>query len=237
MSGHDQNPGIMAGGFVPYVSRGQHAADVPPGSDRTSLSGARAFLETMRTRRSIRYFSDRPVDRSVIEALILTAGSAPSGANKQPWKFVAISDPLIKRQIRIAAEHEEREFYSRRATPEWLRDLAPLGTDASKPFLETAPWLIVVFKLMQTDEGGNVYYPTESVGIASGFLISAIHQAGLVTLTHTPSPMGFLSRVLQRPAHERPFLLLPVGYPAENAVVPVLRRKSLDEISVWVTGN
>ena len=191
----------------------------------------------MRTRRSVRFFSDRPIDRAVIEALILTAGSAPSGANKQPWRFVAISDPLLKRQIRIAAEHEEREFYTRRATPEWLRDLAPLGTDASKPFLETAPWLIIAFKLMETDEGGNVYYPTESVGIASGMLIAAIHQAGLVTLTHTPSPMGFLSRVLQRPAHERPFLLLPVGYPAEDAVVPILQRKTLDQISIWHTGE
>jgi iodotyrosine deiodinase len=238
MSHADQHDhGARAGGFVPYKPREILPPSPSLGSDRSNLAAARAFFESMRSRRSVRFFSDRPVDRAVIETLILTAGSAPSGANKQPWRFVAISDPLLKRQIRIAAEHEEREFYTRRATPEWLRDLAPLGTDASKPFLEVAPWLIVVFKLMQTDEGGNIYYPTESVGIASGFLISAIHHAGLVTLTHTPSPMGFLSRVLQRPAHERPFLLLPVGYPAENAVVPVLHRKSLDQISLWHTGD
>lgn len=224
-------------GFIPYKPSPDADAPLPAGSDRTPLSRARAFYESMRTRRSVRYFSDRPVDRSVIETLILTAGSAPSGANKQPWRFVAISDLLIKRQIRIAAEYEEREFYSRRASPEWLRDLSPLGTDASKPFLETAPWLIVAFKLMESEDGGNVYYPTESIGIACGFLISAIHQAGLVTLTHTPSPMGFLSRVLQRPPAERPFLLLPVGYPADDAVVPVLHKKSLDDISVWHTGD
>lgn len=231
------SPTPPSSGFIPYKPTAPSDAAHPAGSDRSPLSRARAFYESMRTRRSVRYFSDRPVDRSVIETLILTAGTAPSGANKQPWRFVAVSDPLLKRQIRIAAEHEEREFYTRRATPEWLRDLAPLGTDASKPFLEIAPWLIVVFKLMETDDGGSVYYPTESIGIASGMLIAAIHNAGLVTLTHTPSPMGFLSRVLQRPAQERPFLLLPVGYPADDAVVPVLHRKTFDEISVWHTGQ
>lgn len=228
---------LRSGGFVPYSPHASHFHSIAAGADRTPLSAARALHDVLATRRSVRFFSDRTVDRAVIETLIMTASSAPSGANKQPWRFVAISDPVIKRQIRIAAEHEEREFYSRRATPEWLADLAPLGTDSSKPFLETAPWLIAVFKLMETDDGGNVYYPNESVGIACGFLISAIHQAGLATLTHTPSPMGFLTRVLQRPTHERPFLLLPVGYPAENAVVPVLTKKTLDQVSVWRTGD
>jgi nitroreductase len=180
------------------------------------------------------------VSRETIEWLLLAGGTAPSGANKQPWRFVAVCDPKVKKKIRDAAEAEEREFYARRASPQWLRDLAPLGTDPSKPFLETAPWLIVVFKLMKTEPspsepgGGQVYYANESVGIACGMLISAIHAAGLVTLTHTPSPMGFLARVLGRPEHERPFLLLPVGYPAESARVPDIERKRLDEISVWL---
>ncbi|MBU6413138.1 MAG: nitroreductase family protein [Planctomycetes bacterium] len=228
---------LQDGGFVAYTPHKPEWHDPPSGTDRSPLSTAKALHDALSTRRSVRFFSPKPIDRAVIETLIMTASSAPSGANKQPWRFVAISDPIIKRQIRIAAEHEEREFYSRRATPEWLADLAPLGTDSSKPFLETAPWLIVAFKLMETDEGGNVYYPTESIGIACGFLIAAIHHAGLATLTHTPSPMGFLSRVLQRPAHERPFLLLPVGYPTEDAVVPVITKKTLEQVSVWHTGE
>jgi len=186
-------------------------------------------------------FSARPVDEEVIRTCIAAAGTAPSGANKQPWRFVAVSDARLKRQIRLAAEAEEREFYERRANPEWLADLAPLGTDPDKGFLEVAPWLIVVFKLMKNDTAagehensrGQVYYVNESVGIACGLLLSALHHAGLCTLTHTPSPMGFLSKVLQRPEHERAFLLLPVGYPSDDCVVPDIARKSIDEIAVF----
>jgi nitroreductase len=198
------------------------------------VRAAREFYEHMRTRRSCRHFSPRPVPFEAIEWIVRTAASAPSGANKQPWRFVVVGDPRTKRRIREAAEAEEREFYSRRATPDWLADLRPLGTDEHKPFLEVAPWLIVVFKLMRTDEGGRVYYVNESVGIAAGLLIAAIHHAGLVTLTHTPSPMGFLGRILGRPDHERPFLLLPVGYPAEDATVPAITRRSLAEVMVHV---
>ncbi len=188
----------------------------------------------MKLRRSCRFFADTPVSRETIEWVVRTAGTAPSGANKQPWRFVCVQSAQVKSQIRAAAEEEEREFYSRRATPEWLADLAPLGTDSSKPFLDVAPWLIIVFKLAKDDDGGQVYYLNESVGIACGFLISAIHAAGLVTLTHTPSPMGFLSKVLNRPEHERPFLLLPVGYPASDATVPVITKKPLEEVMVVV---
>lgn len=193
---------------------------------------ARRVYETLNLRRTIRNFSNRPVALETVQWLVRAAGTAPSGANKQPWRFVAIADPGIKRQIRLAAEEEEREFYSRRATPQWLADLAPLGTDPSKPFLEVAPWLIVVFKLAKDDDGGNTYYTNESVGIAIGMFLAAAHMAGLATLTHTPSPMGFLSRVLNRPAHERPYLLIPLGYPAHDATVPDIARKSLDDILV-----
>jgi len=211
--------------FSPYTPRGAPEAL------------ARSLFDTLRLRRSVRFFADTPVSEEAIRWCVATAGTAPSGANKQPWRFVAIRDPALKRRIRIAAEAEEREFYARRATPRWLADLAPLGTDADKPFLETAPWVIVVFRLVKDDpkpDGthGQVYYSEESVGIACGLLIAAIHLAGLVTLTHTPSPMGFLSAVLERPAHERPFLLLPVGYPATGCTVPDLRRKNLDEILI-----
>lgn len=207
---------------------------VPPGEAEDQ---AGAFLERMRCRRSVREFSDRPVSEETIRRVVAAAGTAPSGANKQPWRFVAVSNPDLKRRIREEAEREEREFYQRRATPEWLEDLAPLGTDASKAFLEVAPWVIVVFKLMRTDdddrgESSGVYYVNESVGIACGFLIAAIHHAGLVTLTHTPSPMGFLCGALGRPPHERPYLVLPVGYPASGAMVPDIHRKPLDRILV-----
>lgn len=201
-----------------------------PGRD--PAEAARAFHEVMARRRSVRFFSDRPVALETIEWIVRAAGTAPSGANKQPWRFVCVQDPALKKRIREAAEAEEREFYARRATPEWLADLAPLGTDPDKPFLETAPWLIVVLKLARTDDGGMVYYLNESVGIATGLLLTAAHHAGLVTLTHTPSPMGFLAKVLDRPEHERPFLLIPVGYPAEGCTVPDIRRKALDEIMV-----
>ena len=198
---------------------------------------AREFYEMMRLRRSVREFSDRPVSRETIESLILTAGTSPSGANKQPWRFVAIADPAIKKRIRKAAEIEEREFYSRRASSQWLYDLEPFETGPDKPFIEIAPWIVVVFKLMKTDEAGQVYYVNESVGLAVGMFLAAAHLAGLVTLTHTPSPMKFLTDVLERPANERPFLLIPVGYPVDDCLVPDISRKSLEEISVWKTAD
>ncbi len=199
---------------------------------------ASAFYDEMRRRRTVRDFSARPVPRSVIEACLRTAGTAPSGANQQPWHFVAVSDPAVKSRIRQAAEAEEREFYERRASQEWLDALAPLGTDAHKPFLEIAPYLIAIFA--QTygigADGGKIkhYYVTESVGIATGLLIAALHHAGLVTLTHTPSPMGFLNEILGRPTHERPFLLLVVGYPADNAQVPAITKKALEEMATFM---
>lgn len=197
-----------------------------------SGEAARRFYEVQRLRRSVREFSARNVPRSTIEWCVRAAGSAPSGANKQPWRFVCVSDPGLKARIREAAEAEEREFYERRATPEWLADLAPLGTDSSKPFLEVAPWLIVVFKLAKTDEGGQVYYREESVGISVGLLLAAAHHAGLATLTHTPSPMQFLNTLLGRPLHERAFVVIPVGYAADDCVVPKLQRKAIEEIMV-----
>jgi nitroreductase len=193
---------------------------------------ARLFYETMRLRRTVRVFSDRPVSEETIRWCVRAAGTAPSGANKQPWRFVCVRDPSLKNQIRDAAEAEEREFYARKANEEWLRDLQPFETSPDKPFLEIAPWLVVVFKLVKTDEGGQVYYVSESVGIAVGLLLAAIHHAGLVSLTHTPSPMGFLSSVLQRPVHERAYVLIPVGYPAEGCEVPAIQRKGIDEVMV-----
>jgi len=197
-------------------------------------SVSRAFYQVMSQRRSVRSFSTRPVGREVIENIIAAAGTAPSGANKQPWRFVAVQDTAIKREIRLAAEAEEREFYTRRAGDRWLRDLAPLGTDADKPFLEAAPWLVVVFKLVKDldpdAQSDQVYYVNESVGIATGMLLAAAHHAGLATLTHTPSPMKFLARILNRPDHERPYLLIPVGYPADDCTVPDIQRKPLDQI-------
>jgi iodotyrosine deiodinase len=203
---------------------------------RTAEEAAESFLDVMRQRRSVRHFSDRPVPRELVETLIAAAGTAPSGANKQPWRFVAVSDPEIKREIRIAAEAEERQLYEKRANEDWLRDLAPLGTDWDKPYLEVAPWLIVIFKLVRDDEPGRrsdqVYYVNESVGLAAGMFLAAAQHAGLATLTHTPSPMAFLSRILERPAHERPFLLVPLGHPADDCVVPEISRKPLDRIMV-----
>jgi nitroreductase len=212
--------------FVPLPERYDPGA--PP------EEGARRFYEAMRTRRSVRMFSDRTVSRETIEWCVRAAHSAPSGANKQPWRFVCVQDPAIKREIRRAAEEEEREFYRRRASAEWLDDLAPLGTDEHKAFLEVAPWLIVVFKLAKDDDGGQVYYLNESVGLACGMLLAAVHHAGLCALTHTPSPMKFLCEVLRRPEHERPFLLIPVGYPADNCEVPAkaLERKPLEQVMV-----
>jgi nitroreductase len=196
---------------------------------------ARAFYDLMRARRTVRHFADAPVDRSVIEQCLLAAGSAPSGANLQPWHFVVVSDPAIKRRIREAAEAEEREFYEHRAPQEWLDALAPLGTDANKPFLDTAPYLIAIFSQSYgvLPDGRKVknYYVQESVGIATGMLITALHHAGLVSLTHTPSPMGFLNAILERPANEKPFLLLVVGHPAADAQVPDIAKKPLSEIA------
>jgi len=192
------------------------------------------FNRQMQRRRSLRFFSDRPVDQVVLLDCLRAAGSAPSGANLQPWHFVLVSDPAVKRRIRQAAEIEEREFYTRRAPDEWLQALAPLGTDPDKPFLEIAPYLIAVFSQAYSPLPGGArlkhYYVKESVGIAVGILITALHNAGLACLTHTPSPMDFLNQILGRPEHERPFLLLVVGYPAPEAVVPDIQRKALEEI-------
>ncbi|MCA8969952.1 MAG: nitroreductase family protein [Planctomycetes bacterium] len=186
----------------------------------------------MRSRRSVREFSDRPVDRATIEWIVRAATTAPSGANKQPWRFVAVSDAELKREIRVAAEAEEREFYARRANAEWLADLAPFGTDEHKDFLEIAPWLIVVFKVVKDDDGGQIYYADESVGLATGLLLAAAHHAGLVTLTHTPSPMKFLREILGRSANERPWLLIPIGYPRDDCRVPrrALWRKPIEDV-------
>ncbi len=183
----------------------------------------------------MREFSSEPVPIELIESAIRSAASAPSGANKQPWRFVVVRDPEIKRQIRIAAEAEEKENYDRRFPQDWLEDLEPFGTDWHKEFLETAPYLIVVFRIdygLNSGEKQKHYYVQESVGIAAGFLLAALHFSGLATLTHTPSPMGFLNRILARPKNERPFLLIPVGYPAEKATVPKLTKKSLGEVLI-----
>lgn len=206
-----------------------------------SLKKAASFRKLMEIRRSQRSFSTREVPSELIEDLILTASSAPSGANKQPWTFCAVSDPVLKKKIRDAAEKEEYENYHGRMGEAWLKDLEIFETDWKKPFLEEAPWLIVVFKkAFDTDEYGGRhknYYVTESVGIACGFLISAIHQAGLVTLTHTPSPMGFLQEILKRPENERPFLLLPVGWPEDQPGVPDIRKKNLEEVLIYFRPN
>jgi nitroreductase len=198
---------------------------------------AAEFYAEIARRRTVRQFSDRPVPRWLIEQCLLAAGTAPSGANLQPWHFVAVADPAIKRQIRDAAEKEEREFYHGRAPAEWLEALEPLGTDEHKPYLEAAPWLIAVFaeRYGVTPSGKRVshYYVQESVGIATGLLIAALHHAGLVALTHTPSPMGFLNEVLDRPQHEKPFLLLVTGYPAADAEVPDIGKKPLGEIATF----
>lgn len=199
---------------------------------------AAAFYAEMKRRRTVREYADRPVPREVIEDCLRAAGTAPNGANMQPWHFVVVSDPAIRRRIRIAAEKEEHAFYTRRAPQEWLDALAPLGTDENKPFLETAPYLIAIFvqRYGVLPDGRQVkhYYAVESVGIATGILITALHHAGLATLTHTPSPMDFLNDLLGRPSHERPFLLLVIGYPAGDAKVPDITKKPLEEIATFV---
>lgn len=209
--------------------------EFPLAEMRTRLA---EFQGDVQRRRTVRDFSARPVPRDIIEMALRAAGSAPSGANLQPWHFVVVSDAGKKRQIRIAAEREEKEFYQHRAPAEWLAALAPLGTDTRKPFLEIAPYLIVVFmqKTGVLPDGRKVkhYYPAESTGLATGILITALHRAGLVLLTHTPSPMGFLNELLDRPKRERPFLLLVVGYPAKDAMVPDIHRKTLDEFVTFI---
>jgi nitroreductase len=214
--------------LVPYSDR-----YVPPGPPEPTLS---AFHDVLRRRRSVRMFSDRPVAAATVEWLVRCAHTAPSGANKQPWRFVCVRDAAVKARIRAGAEAEEREFYGRRANAEWLRDLEPLGTDEHKEFLTIAPWLIVVFQLTHTDDGGQVYYLKESVGLACGMLLAAAQFAGLATLTHTPSPMAFLGDLLGRPKHERPFLLIPLGYASDDCVVPAkaIERRPLDEVMVIV---
>jgi iodotyrosine deiodinase len=209
------------------------------GSDDEMLGRAQEFYGWMQQRRTIRDFSHRPVPREVIEYCIRTAGTAPSGANLQPWHFVAISDPAAKHEIRVAAEREEQEFYEHRAPKAWLEALAPIGTDSRKPFLETAPWLIAVFaqpfRTLADGTRSPTYYAIESVGIATGLLVTAVHSCGLAALTHTPSPMGFLNRILGRPSQEKPFVLLVIGHPTQEAVVPDIGRKPLVEISSFVT--
>ncbi|MBI1803632.1 MAG: nitroreductase family protein, partial [Ignavibacteriae bacterium] len=214
--------------FIPYHPLAFSAGD--------QAARAREFYELCSRRRTVREYSSRPIVRELLETLIRTAGTAPSGANKQPWRFVIVTDPAIKHEIRLAVEKEERESYEHRMPQEWLDDLAALGTDWHKEFLEIAPALIVVFSIEYEKEGEITrknYYVKESVGIAVGFLLAAIHNAGLVSLTHTPSPMNFLQKILDRPANERPFLLIPVGYAAENVVVPDIKRKSLEDIALW----
>lgn len=213
-----------------------------PLPDRTSLpddemiARARAFYEEIKRRHSVREFSGRPVPKEIIETCLQAAGTAPSGANHQPWHFAVISDPALKSRIREAAEKEEREFYAGKAGAEWLKALEPIGTDPNKPFLETAPWLIVVFGQRQEMHEGSLrknYYVPESIGIATGFLIAALHHAGLATLTHTPNPMSFLNQLLGRPAQDKPYILLVVGHPAEDATVPkeAKNKKPLDDIA------
>lgn len=216
-----------------------HSLEFTPLSEAEMLARSRAFRALMKARRTVRDFSDKPVPREVIEHAVMTAAGAPSGANQQPWTFACISDAAVKTKIRLAAEEEEREFYKGGKTPgEWLDALSPLGTDEHKPFLEIAPWLIVIFgqRYGVAADGSHVkhYYVPESVGIAMGFLIAALHSAGLATLTHTPSPMGFLNEICGRPANEKPYVLLVAGYPAENCEVPVITKKKLEEVSVFI---
>ena len=204
-------------------------------SQKEMIQRSKSFLSEISTRRTVREFSSKPVPLEVVENCIKSAGTAPSGANKQPWTFAIVQDKKVKAKIRIAAEKEEKEFYSHRATKEWLEDLNQFGTNWKKPFLEEAPYLIIVFrKIYDLDDKGSQrknYYVNESVGIASGFLLAALHNAGLATLTHTPSPMNFLGKILDRPDNEKAYLLIPVGYPSDNAEVPNIKKKPFSEIS------
>ena len=214
--------------FIPFA--------YTPISEQEQIQRAGNFLELCNRRRTVREFSDKPVSREILERILKTAGTAPSGANKQPWQFVVVTNPDLKHQIRISAEAEEKQSYENRMPQEWLDDLASLGTDWHKEFLEVAPALIVVFSVSYMKEGERIrknYYVKESVGIASGFLLAAIHNAGLVALTHTPSPMDFLQKILGRPENEKPFLLIPVGYPKEGILVPDIHRKRMEDFVVW----
>lgn len=214
--------------YVPYTKESYPQPEM--------IERSKTFYKWMDQRRTVRDFSSQPIAKEVLENLVLTASTAPSGAHKQPWTFCVVTNPDLKKQIRLAAEKEEYESYHGRMTDEWLDDLAPLGTNWEKPFLETAPALIIVFKRVyeiENDQKKNNYYVTESVGLAAGFLLTAIHHAGLVALTHTPSPMNFLCKLLARPENERPFLLIPVGYLANNTQVPDLKRKTLEQMHVF----
>ncbi|MCH2449294.1 MAG: nitroreductase family protein [Gracilimonas sp.] len=217
--------------FVPHIDYEEHPVN-------EMKKRASDFYEFLKKRRTVRDFSDRPVPREVIEKCLLAAGTAPNGANKQPWHFVVVSDPDVKKKIRVEAEKEEHEFYNRRAPEDWLDDLFPLGTDENKPFLEKAPYLIGIFaqsyNLNKNGKKEKHYYVKESVGIATGMLITALHHSGLATLTHTPSPMGFLNEIMGRPSHEKSFLLLVVGYPEDDVKVPDITKKSLEEIASFI---
>jgi len=215
----------------PYISYSKSTFD-----SNEMVQKSAEFHQWMNERRTVREFSDKPIPKAVIDNILLAASTAPSGAHKQPWTFCVISNPDLKKKIREAAEEEERESYSNRMSDEWIEALRPLGTDANKPFLEIAPYLIIVFKKAYDKDGDkkmNNYYVNESVGLASGFLLAAIHNAGLVALTHTPSPMNFLTKLLERPENERPFLLIPIGYPVVETWVPDLERKGLDQMAVY----
>lgn len=215
--------------FIRYTHQARTESDM--------ISASQSFFTWMDKRRTVRDFSDQPVPQEVIENIIRTANTAPSGAHKQPWTFCVVSDPELKKKIRVEAEKEEHESYTNRMSEEWLTDIRPLQTDWHKPFLETAPYLIIVFKkiydLQKDGTKRTNYYVSESVGLACGFLLAAIHHAGLVALTHTPSPMNFLLKILKRPENERPFLLVPVGYPADETFVPDIQRKKLDDVLVY----
>jgi nitroreductase len=217
--------------FVPHIDYEEHPVN-------EMKKRASDFYEFLKKRRTVRDFSDRPVPREIIEKCLLAAGTAPNGANKQPWHFVVVSDPDVKKKIRVEAEKEEHEFYNRRAPEDWLDDLFPLGTDENKPFLEKAPYLIGIFaqsyNLNKNGKKEKHYYVKESVGIATGMLITALHHSGLATLTHTPSPMGFLNEIMGRPSHEKSFLLLVVGYPEDDVKVPDITKKSLEEIASFI---
>jgi len=219
---------MVSNKFIPY-----EGVTYPP---EETQKRSQSYYEYMDKRRTVRAFSDKPVTKEIIENILMTASSAPSGAHKQPWTFCVVSNPEIKAKIRVAAEKEEYESYNGRMTEEWLKNLEPFGTDWNKPFLEVAPYLIIVFKKaydLKDDVKTKNYYVNESVGIATGFLLSAIHNAGLVSLTHTPSPMNFLQEILNRPKNERAYLLIPVGYPAENIQVPNIERKGAEEVIAY----
>jgi iodotyrosine deiodinase len=231
-------PNLFAMPYKKYIEDHPYIAySKPLLTDAEMLERSKSFYDFMDNRRSVREFSDRAIPLKVIENLIQTASTAPSGAHKQPWTFCVVSNPQVKKQIRVAAEQEELESYKSRMSSDWLEDLKPLGTDWHKPFLETAPYLIIVFRrIYEFSADGkkkNNYYVQESVGLATGFLLAAIHNAGLVALTHTPSPMNFISKILNRPENEKPFLLIPVGYPAEECWVPDIKRKELEDVSVF----